>query len=96
MSMPLSLDHLAKINAAISEYKYAKAAVDEAAKLVPLKDKQTVNVGKPSYDNRFYPEAIEVPLSVIRSLLAERAKLAGQRLAQARRILAQLNVETPA
>ncbi len=95
MSGPLTLERLATINSALSEYKAAKDALVAAGKLVALKDRQTINVGRPNYDRQFYPEPIEVPLSVIRSLIADRVNCAEQRVAAAKRSLAQLNVETP-
>lgn len=96
MSGPLTLERLAEINSAISEYKVAKDALAAASKLVVLKDRQTIMVGKPHYDDRCYQEPIEVPGSAIRALIAARIDAAQQRLNAARRRLAQLNVETPA
>lgn len=96
MAAPLTLERIAEINSAISEYNAAKTALSDAGKLVALKDRQFINVGKPHYDKRFYPEQIEVPMPVIRSLIAERVKAAEAWLSAAKRALAQLNVETPA
>ncbi len=97
MNGHLTLERIAKINSAVSEFKAAQDASRKAAKLVPLADQQTIMVGIPDRpgDNRCYQTALAIDVPTVRSLIRAEQGKALQRLAAATRALNQLGVEVP-